>query len=454
VTSPLRIGNAQGFWGDRGDAPAELVAQAPDLDVLTLDYLAEVSLSIMAVQRDKDPAAGFARDFLKVVQALAPVWKSGRKLKLVTNAGGLDPTACAKATIEVLQKAGVSGLKVGVVTGDDVLPLLKDRDDSSFRNWETESPISEIRSQLVAANAYIGAEKAAEALDQGADIVICGRLADPSMAVAPCMSRFGWKADDYDKIAGATVAGHVIECGTQSTGGFFTDWLKVPGNDRIGFPIVEVSADGSFVVTKPANTGGIVTPRTVKEQLLYEIGDPGRYLSPDATVSFLDLTALQDGKDRVRVAGAKGTAPPDTYKVSASYRAGFRVMGMLTIVGRDAVAKAKRAGEVLLSRLERAGMKPARAVVECLGSGDAVSRVIGGPKPEDLRETVMRICIEDPRKEVCERLASEIAPLVTAGPQGVTGYAEGRPNVRPVFGYWPCLVKRDEVELRVVMMAV
>jgi len=450
----LRIGNAQGFWGDRGDAPAELVRQAPDLDVLTLDYLAEVSLSIMAVQRDKDPAAGFARDFLKVVKSLAPVWKSGRKLKLVTNAGGLDPKRCAAAVVDVLRAERVSGLKIGLVTGDDVLPLLNERDDSSFANWETKKPIADVRDELVTANAYVGADAAAQALAQGADIVVCGRLADPSMAVAPCMHAFGWKATDYDQIAGATIAGHLIECGTQATGGIFTDWLRVPDNDRLGFPIVEVSDDGSCVVAKPAGTGGAVTVRTVKEQLLYEIGDPGRYLSPDATVSFLNLSVEQAAKNRVRVAGSKGGPPPDTYKVSAAYRAGFRVMGMLTVVGKDAVAKAKRAGEVLLARLDRAGMKPARSHIECLGSGDAVGRVLGGPKPEDLRETVLRICIEDPRKEVCERLASEIAPLVTSGPQGVTGYAEGRPNVRPVFGYWPCLVKREDVKLAVETMTV
>jgi hypothetical protein len=452
VTPLLRIGNAQGFWGDRGDAPAELVKQAPDLDVLTLDYLAEVSLSIMAVQRDKDPSAGFARDFLKVVKSLASVWKTGRKLKLVTNAGGLDPKACAAAVVDVLRKEGVTGLKIGLVTGDDVLPLLKERDDPSFANWETKQPITEVRDQLVTANAYVGAEAAAEALAEGADIVICGRLADPSMVVAPCMHHFGWKATNYEQIAGATVAGHLIECGTQSTGGIFTDWLRVPDNDKIGFPIVEISEDGACVLTKPQGTGGAATVRTVKEQLLYEIGDPARYLSPDAVVSFLSLSVEQVGKDRVRVAGAKGSPPPDTYKVSAAYRAGFRVMGMLTVVGKDAVAKAKRAGEVLLSRLDRAGMKPARSVVECLGSGDAVGRVLGGPRPEELRETVLRICIEDPRKEVCERLASEIAPLVTSGPQGVTGYAEGRPNVRPVFGYWPCLVKRSDVTLKVETM--
>ena len=333
-----------------------------------------------------------------------------------------------------------------------MLPLLE-RDDPSYSNWETKQSISEVRDQLVTANAYVGAEAAAQALAEGADIVVCGRLADPSMAVAPCMHKFGWKATDYDKIAGATVAGHLIECGTQATGGISTDWLRVPDNDRIGFPIVEVSEDGSCVLTKPDGTGGAATVRTVKEQLLYEIGDPGRYLSPDATVSFLNLSVDQIGKNRIRVAGAKGSPPPDTYKVSAAYRAGFRVMGMLTIVGKDAVAKAKRAGEVLLSRLERAGMKPARSIVECLGSGDAVGRVLGGPRPEDLRETVLRICIEDPRKEVCERLASEIAPLVTSGPQGVTGYAEGRPSVRPVFGYWPCLVKREDVKLRVEVLS-
>jgi hypothetical protein len=443
----IRIGNAQGFWGDSPTAPARLVEQAPDLDVLTLDYLAEVSMSILAKQRERDQSLGYARDFIDVVASLAPAWKSGRKLRLVTNAGGLNPQACGQACAATLKRLGLSSLKIGVVSGDDVLPLWK---DGSLKSMD-QTPMPH-QDQIVTANTYIGAAPVVETLANGADIVITGRVADPSLSVAPCVAHFGWSLDDFDRIAGATIAGHLIECGTQVTGGISADWLALDHSRDIGFPIVEVSDDGSCVVTKPPNTGGRVDEHTVKEQLVYEIGDPANFLTPDATVSMLSIRVEDLGNDRVRVSGARGKAPSEFYKVSATYRAGFRASGMLTIFGRDAVAKARLAGEMVLQRLRDLKMSPKDSLIECLGAGAAAPGTMS--EPREAMETVLRISIADERRDVVERFTKEFASLVTCGPQGTTGYAEGRPAVREVFGYWPCLIERSKVQTKVEVISV
>jgi hypothetical protein len=436
----LRIANASAFWGDQPDAAARVVTALPDLDYLTLDYLAEVSLSIMAAQRERDPKLGFARDFVGVVSSLAPLWKSGSRCRIVTNAGGLNPEGCARAVLTILAGAGLGRLRVAIVTGDDVLHHV--RGNAALANMETGEPINGIRARVATANAYTGAAPIAEALKAGADIVITGRTADPSLTVGPCIAHYGWKSDDWNRIAGATVAGHLIECGTQACGGFSTDWLDVPDHDNIGYPVVEVSDDGSCEITKPPGTGGAVTLETAKEQLLYEIGDPGRYLSPDATVSFLTIKVSEEGSDRVRVSGATGKPPPESLKVSATYRDGFRAHGMITIFGHDAVRKARRAGEAVIKRLASAGFTYERHLIECLGTGASVRGLVSRMSDTHLLETVLRISVADPRREAVERFTKEIAPLVTCGPQGVTGYAHGRPSVIPVFGYWPTLVPR------------
>ncbi len=456
----LTIANASAFWGDSPDAAARLVAAQPDLDFLTLDYLAEVSLSIMAIVRAKDPGAGYARDFVEVVRSLVPFYQRGGKTRIVTNAGGLDPGACARAVAAELRAADLSRLKIAVVSGDDVLPVLRRgcgvppqileplRQDAAatFSNLETGAPLSAIGDRIVTANAYLGAEPIAEALRAGADIVITGRVADPSLTVGPCLAHFGWAPTDYDRIAGATVAGHLIECGTQACGGFSTDWLDLPLAHDIGFPIAEISADGRCVITKPRGTGGAVTAQTIKEQLLYEIGDPGNYLSPDATVSFLTLRLDDLGGDRVRVSGATGRAPPPTYKVSATYRDGFKAHGLLTIFGHDAVKKARHAGESLLRKLTERGCSFRETLVECLGTGASVRGIASRMSDTHLVETVLRVSVAADAREPVERFTREIAPLVTCGPQGITGYATGRPKVLPIFGYWPCLIDRGLVK--------
>jgi hypothetical protein len=449
-SSMIRIGNAQAFWGDSSSAPARLVQQQPDLDYLTLDYLAEVSMSIMAIQREKEPTAGYARDFIEVLRSLIPHWQKGAHVKIITNAGGLNPLACAKTCQKILHDAGLHK-RIGVIDGDDVCHICKQNaDDPQFRNLENKEPLTKIKDRLVTANAYLGAQPIAKALLDGADIVITGRVADPSLTVAPCVAHFGWQWHDYDLLAQATVAGHLIECGTQATGGICTNWLDIPNTSNIGFPIVEVESNGSFVITKPNGTGGLVNIEAIKEQLLYEIGDPGQYLSPDATVSFLSLKLEQVGDNRIRVTGAKGLPPPPSYKVSATYRDGFKVEGLLTVVGHEAIRKAKRCGEIMLDRMKQAGYTPERYHVETLGAGAASLGVL--PTPPNMTECVLRIALADPRQETLEWFAKEMTSLVTSGPQGVTGYISGRPHVRPVFGYWPCLISREKIVPRVQIL--
>jgi hypothetical protein len=444
MKSPLKIGNASGFWGDQPDAAAMLVAGQPDLDYLTLDYLAEVSLSIMAIVREREPGAGYAKDFVDVVRSLCPFWAAGGRTRVVTNAGGLDPEGCARACMQALRAANLARLKVAVVTGDDVLAAVRSA-SGGFPNSETGEPLSSVAPRLVTANAYMGSDGIAQALRAGADIVITGRVADPSLTVGPCVAHFGWGPTDYDRLAGATIAGHVIECGTQACGGFSTDWLDLPGSDAIGFPVAEVSQDGSFVVTKPPGTGGAVTLQTVKEQLLYEVGDPGAYLSPDVTASFLTLRLEQAGPDRVSIAGATGRAPTDTYKVSACYRDGYKAHGMITVFGHDAVRKARQAGAGILHRLERAGFTYREYLVECLGTGASVRGIVSRMSDTHLVETVLRVSVAANTRGPVERFTREMAPLVTCGPQGVTGYTGGRPKVLPVFSYWPTLVPKSLV---------
>lgn len=450
MSNTLRIGNASAFWGDSPQAPYQLAKLQPNLDYITLDYLAEVSMSIMAIQKERDPDAGYAKDFIAVVKSLIPLWQQGSKLKIITNAGGLNPQACAEMCLKVLQGILSRPLRIAIVWGDDIYPILKQcPNDPLFRNLESDASLELISNQLVTANVYFGAQPIVKALQQGADIVITGRVADPSLTVAPCVHHFGWSWDAYDQLAGATIAGHLIECGTQVTGGISTHWLDIPNQVHLGFPYVEVSKDGSCVITKPQNTGGRVTIETVKEQLLYEIGDPNNYLSPDVTVSFLSLQLKQIDENRVSLTHAKGKPPPKTYKVSATYRDGFRTEGCLTIFGQDAPLKAKRCGEILLQRMRDAGCEPERSRIDCIGTGAVIPGVM---KEELMRECVMRVAVADRSMEKLEFFTREIASLVTSGPQGVTGYTSGRPHIRPVFGYWPCLIETERAKPNVTIM--
>jgi hypothetical protein len=443
----LRIGNAQGFWGDQMDAPLNLIRQAPDLDYLTLDYLSEVSMSIMAIQREKDSSAGFARDFVEVIAMLVPCWKQGLPFRIITNAGGLNPESCAEACLKVLRASGLGKKKVAAVSGDNALDLLKsDIHNPLFYNLDTGASLCEIEPYLTTANAYLGARPIVEALSMGADIVITGRCADPSLTVGACTFHFGWGWDQYNELAGATIAGHLIECGVQATGGISSNWLSLERKTFLGFPIVEVDENGGFIITKPRNADGAINEQTVKEQLLYEIEDPDNYLSPDVAVSFLSLKLEAAGKDRIRISGARGKTPTETLKISATYRDGFKAEGLLTIVGDEAAFKAKLCGEIVLERVRHAGFELEQTLVESLGTGDATLGAMGFR--QDLTECVLRVCVKDHRRMAVERLAKEIASLVASGPQGVTGYTSGRPKVRPVFGFWPCLIRKADIQAK------
>ncbi len=445
MTRPVRIGNAHGFWGDRIEAAAEMLAAEPDLDFITFDFLAEVSMSILAVQRSRNPDAGWPRDFLDVIRSVTPYWRAGGQCRLIANAGGLNPLACAHACQQILVEAGCGDRSIAVVSGDDVLDRLRmsPADSPPFRNLDTNEPLGRISNHLVTANAYLGAKPIGDALSRGADLVITGRVADPSLTVGACAYFHGWEWDDWDRLAQATVAGHLIECGAQVTGGIATNWMDVPHIDQIGFPIVEIEHSGAFVVTKPRGTGGIVSEATVKEQLIYEIGDPGAYLSPDVTVSLLAVELREEAQDRVRVTGARGRPAPPSYKVSATYQDGYRAQGQLTVYGDRAVAKALRAGDAVLERLKSRGFDFRESLVECVGA-EACNPAGGDPELiHRLRETVLRISVADESRETVEHFTRELMPLITAGPPGTTGYAEGRPRIHPIFRYWPCLIERE-----------
>lgn len=444
------IGNASAFWGDSPEASVCLLQQQPSLDFITLDYLSELSMSIMAIQQEKEPESGYARDFIDVICSLIPAWLEGNRCKLITNAGGMNPLGCAEACLSELKKHGCKK-KIGVILGDNVLAMLaSDLNHSDYCNLETGEGLSSIRESLVTANVYIGAQPIVKALEQGCDIVIGGRIADPSLTVAAAMFHHGWKDDDYHKIANATIAGHLIECGTQVTGGISTNWLHIQDPIEIPYPYVEIASDGSFVITKPPNTGGAVNVETVKEQLLYELGDPDQYLSPDATVSFLGLKLTQEAENRIKIEGGRGSPPPKRYKVSATYRCGYKIEAFLAILGPDLGVKAQLCGEIILKKVQKAGHSIEKYRIDVIGAGAIVPGVIYPVEPPI--EAMLRIAAADREWEALNCLAKEVASLVTCGPQGVTGYSSGRPHIRPVFGFWPCLIERALIHSQVIVL--
>ncbi|MBX9678368.1 MAG: DUF1446 domain-containing protein [Gemmataceae bacterium] len=434
----MRIGNGCGFWGDNLDAPIRLVRDG-ELDVLTLEYLAELTMSILALQKQKDPQTGYAGDFLDVLDRLAPHVQAQPQLKIVTNAGGMNARACAEKAKAILAKHGLSR-RIAVVEGDD---LLHDLDrflaaGHAFANLDTGVPLARIRPRVVSANGYLGAQPIAEALAAGAEIVITGRVADASLTVGPAMHAFGWSWTDWDRLSQATAAGHLIECGAQATGGIWTHWKDAPDLANVGYPFVDFEVDGSFVIGKPEGSGGAVNFETVREQLLYEVGDPAAYLTPDVVADFASLKLEHAGKDRVRLSGGKGKPAPPSYKVSIAYRHGWASAGTLVLSGPDAVAKAKAAGQMLLDRLAAIGMSPQRSNIETIGAGALTPGIMSCDPPE----VALRVAVHDERRAVVERFTKEFAPLVTSGPPGVTGYTSGRPPVREVFAYWPALLDR------------
>jgi hypothetical protein len=371
-------------------------------------------------------------------------------LRIVTNAGGMNPPGCAARARSILEKAGLADRAVATVAGDDLLPKLDELLSAGqpLANLDTGAPLTEVRGRVVSANAYLGSAPIAEALRQGAHIVITGRVADASLTVGPAAYEMGWKWDDWDRLSAATVAGHLIECGAQATGGLWINWQETD-LARVGYPLVELQADGTFVLTKPDGSAGAVNVETASEQLLYEVGDPSRYLTPDVVADFTSVALAQSGPDRVTVSGARGLPAPESYKVSIAYRDGYSSAGTLVIAGPGAPAKARRCGEIILDRLRRANAAPEHSHIECLGAGDSLPGVLPTADPP---EVVLRVSVRDARKSVVERFTREFAPLVTSGPPGVTGYTVGRSPVREVFAYWPALVPRRLVTPEVTIV--
>lgn len=444
----IRIGNGQGFWGDSVDAPIQLL-RGGEIDYVGMDYLAEVTLSIMMRQKLRNPRLGYATDFIDFIRRVLPELKE-RNVKVIANAGGLNPRACREHVFEVAHELGVRGVRVGIVEGDDVLPRLGEltRNGHELRNMDTGEPLAPHLAEVTSANAYLGAAPVAQALAEGALIVLTGRITDTALALAPLIHEFGWRADDWDRLALGTIAGHVLECGAQSTGGNFSRWHEVPELWNVGYPVIESSGD-DFVVTKHPGTGGMVTIDTVAEQLVYEMGDPSAYVTPDVIADFTSIRLEQEGSDRVRVSGVRGRPKTPFLKVSASHLAGYKTTGYLTISGPRAIEKARLCAEIVWKRLERAGVHfdEQHREVELLGTGACLPGVF--ELPADPPEVVLRIGVRDHDRERVERFGKELAPLATSGPPGVTGFAGGRPKPQEVVAYWPALLAREEVETNV-----
>ena len=445
------VANAQGFWGDSMLGPLRLVDEGP-IDYLTFDYLAEVTMSIMQKQKARDPNLGYATDFVKLVGRIARKCKE-KNIKIIANAGGVNLKACLAATKKVIADQKIAGVRIGIVEGDDILGRLPDliASGEKFSNLDSGEGIEKVRDRLTSANVYIGAKSIVDALAQRADIVIVGRCTDPTLAVAPLVHEFGWSMDDYDKLAAATVMGHILECGPQCTGGNFTNWREVPDMARIGYPIAEARADGSFVITKHEGTGGLVSVETVTSQLLYELGDPKNYLGPDCIADFTTINIAQEGPERVKIQGIKGRAPTPTYKVSMAYDNGYKILGTLCISGPDAVDKAQLIAAAVFKRMEMLGapIPPEARFLELFGTNVLYKGI--APEFKQPHEIMMRIGAKGPDRKKLDILGTEIAPFVTAGPPGVTGLAAGRARASEIVGYWPALIDKRKVKTSVTV---
>jgi len=446
----VRVASGQGFWGDLLTAPVDQVRNGP-IDYLMLDYLAEVTMSIMQKQRARDPQAGYAKDFVALMREILPDCVE-KDIKVLSNAGGVNVQGCAAAIKQTAVDLGLSGkVKIGVVTGDDILGRLDEFAEKGVEitNMETGEPLSEVRDKVQAANVYLGAGPLVEALDKGAQIVVGGRLTDTGLTLAPLMHEFGWSFDDWDKIAAGTIAGHIIECGAQASGGNCQyDWQNIPDLANVGFPIVEAEPSGEFVVTKHNGTGGRVNIQSVKEQLLYEMGDPHAYITPDVVADFTSINVAPDGENRVRVFGIKGKPNTEFYKVSIAYSSGWKAVGTLVYAYPDAYEKAKAADKILRARLERLGLKFDLILTEFVGVNATHGHLAGEPSP-DIPEVQLRFGVRGQNKADVERFTKELAPLILTGPPAVTGFAGGRPKVEEIMAYFPALIPKSLIETKV-----
>ena len=445
-TTPLRIGGGSAFWGDSETGPAQLVRRGR-IDYLILDYLAEVTMAILVRMRAKAPDQGYARDFVDYVMAPLLPEIHAQGIKVVTNAGGINPLACRDALLDRAREAGLD-LNVAVVLGDDLLPRADGLREAGLREMDSGEPLPE---RLTSLNAYLGGRPIAAALDGGAQVVITGRCVDSALTLGPLLHEFGWRDDQYDLLAAGSLAGHLIECGAQATGGLFTDWEQVEGYDDIGFAIAEVTADGGIVITKAEESGGLVTPATVGEQLLYEIGDPRAYLLPDVTCDFTGVTLAQEGRDRVRAEGVRGRPPTATYKACGTAMDGWRATATVMLGGGKAAKKARKMAEVVLTRTRR--MLAERGLgdytetsAEVIGAEDTYG---ANARPDPPREAILKLAVRHAERDAVQLFAREIAPAGTGLVPGLTGFFGGRPAAIPVVTVTSYLVDKSAVEVRV-----
>jgi hypothetical protein len=454
MSKVVRVASGQGFWGDDLDAPRRQVEDGP-IDYLMLDYLAEVTMSILQKQKERDPSMGYARDFIGAMESVLPA-VTDRGVRVIANAGGVNPEACAQAVLAMARARGAAGrLRVGVITGDDLLPRLDElmEEGHALANMDTGEPLSGVRDQVLSANAYIGAPPIIEALRNDAQIVITGRSTDTALTMAPIAHEFGWAMNDWNRLAAGIVAGHIIECGAQCSGGnCLYDWRNIPDLANVGYPLVEVSEDGTFVVTKHEGTGGRVSTQSVAEQLVYEMGDPHTYITPDVIADFTTIRLESAGENRVRVFGIRGREATDRLKVSVAYRAGFKAVGTLVYAWPDAMEKARLADRVLRERLDRLGLRFDLVHTEFLGASATHGVLAGEPSPE-LPEVQLRIGVRGNDRKAVERFTRELAPLVLNGPPSVTGFAGGRPKVEEVVAYWPALIDKTVVRTSVEVLS-
>ncbi len=452
----VRVASGQGFWGDSLDAPRRQV-EGGEVDYLMLDYLAEVTMSILQKQRERDPKMGYARDFIGAIESILPA-VTGRGVRVIANAGGVNPPACADALLQMAASHDAR-LRVGVVTGDDLLPRLDEliAQGHSLTHMETGESLDTVRDRVLSANAYIGSTPIVEALEKGAQVVITGRSTDTALTMAPLRHEFRWAADDWNSLAAGIVAGHILECGAQCSGGnCLYDWRNIPDLANVGYPIVEASADGSFIVYKHPGTGGRISVPTVTEQLVYEMGDPTSYITPDVVADFTSIQLEPAGPDRVRVHGIRGTPATDKLKVSIAYRAGYKAVGTLVYAWPEALDKAEAAARVLRERLDRLGLSFDSVLVEYVGASSthgALSGIADAPWRADLPEVQLRFGVRGPDRAAVERFTRELAPLVLNGPPSVTGFAGGRPKVEEIVAYWPALVDKSVVQTKVEVIS-
>ena len=447
----VRVAAAQGFWGDSLDAPRRQVEGGP-VDYVMLDYLAEVTMSILQKQKERDPQMGYARDFVDAIESMLTA-VAKRDVRVIANAGGVNPVACAHAVRAVFEKHGASKLKIGVVLGDDLLPRLDDlvSQGHALANMDTGEPLATVRDRVLSANAYLGSTPIVEALKRGANVVITGRSTDTALTMAPLRFEFGWGEKDWDKLAAGIVAGHIIECGAQCSGGnCLYDWRAIPDLADVGYPIVEGRSDGTFIVTKHPKTGGCVSVPGVTEQLVYEMGDPRSYITPDVIADFTTIQLASEGPDRVRVYGIRGRPPTDKLKVSIAYRSGFKAVGSLVYAWPDALEKAQAADRVLRKRLDRLGLRFDQILTEYVGVNATHGPLT--PAVRDVPEVQLRVGVRSPDRAMVERFTREIAPLVLNGPPSVTGFAGGRPKVEEIVAYWPALVDKSLIRPTVEML--